>query len=123
MKNYLISHKNELIRVALFSLVAFLAIQVIVAVVPSAVFCDDLFTTAETSLGDFQSKLVSLSLAIFPVATIIVLILFATTHNEKKMGLYKGIFLTICFVTLLILLVNGGYVLNLIKDLVNFADK
>lgn len=123
MKKYLISHKNDLFRVAMWSIIALLAINAVSAFAPVAVFCDDLFTTAESSLGDFQKKLVSLSKAIFPVAMIITLILFATTHNEKKMGIYKGILITICGVTGLILLVDGGYILNFIKDLVNFADK
>ncbi len=123
MKKYLISHKNDLFRVAMWSIIALLAINAVCAFVPVAAFCDDLFTTAESSLGDFQKKLVSLSKAIFPVAMIITLILFATTHNEKKMGIYKTILITICCVTGLILLVDSGYILNFIKDLVNFADK
>ncbi len=123
MKKYLISHKNDLFRVAMWSIIALLAINAVSAFAPVAAFCDDLFTTAESSLGDFQKKLVSLSKAIFPVAMILTLILFATTHSEKKMGIYKGILITICGVTGLILLVDGGYILNFIKDLVNFADK
>ncbi len=123
MKKYLISHKNDLFRVAMWSIIALLAINAVSAFAPVAAFCDDLFTTAESSLGDFQKKLVSLSKAIFPVAMIITLILFATTHNEKKMGIYKTILITICCVTGLILLVDSGYILNFIKDLVNFADK
>ena len=123
MKKYLISHKNDLFRVAMWSIIALLAINAIGAFAPVAAFCDDLFTTAEASLGDFETKLVNLCMALFPVAAIVVLILFLTTHNDKKMAMYKGIFITICVVTGAILLVHGGYVLNFIKELVNFADK
>lgn len=118
MKNFIRVNRNEIVRVALLSLAAVLCVMAFNAFCPGLAFCNDLFDTAETSLGDLQSKIVNLSFAIFPVALIVLLVLIAVTHNEKKISLYRSLLITVCIVEGAILLVNNGYVLSLIKELV-----
>lgn len=118
MKNFLKINRNEIIRVALMSLAAVLCAMAFNAFCPELSFCAELFDTAETSLNDLKTKIVELSFAIFPVALIVLLVLIAITHNEKKIALYRSLLITVCIVEGAILLVSRGVVLDLIKELV-----
>lgn len=118
MKEFLKNNKNELIKVSLLSLCTILCLAALTYFLPTPVFCD-LFSEAKEITESTQDKIVDLAIAICPLALIVVLVLMLTTHNDKKLSVYKSIAITILVVFFLILLVDKGLVTDFIQNLVD----
>lgn len=76
---------------------------------------DDLFGTLETVAKDAQDKLVDFCLAICPLALIVTCLLAYFTHEDRRFAALIKIGTTIVVVTALVLIINSGTVVELIK--------
>lgn len=79
---------------------------------------DKLEENAVDTISDVQETVVNVSLALFPVSLILGLVILYFTHDERKIGLTVKICLTICIVTGLIILINAGVALDIIKSFI-----
>ncbi|MBO5371752.1 MAG: hypothetical protein J6A75_03425 [Lachnospiraceae bacterium] len=84
---------------------------------------DTLEKNAEDAISDVQDFLVKISFALFPVALIVGLLALFFTHDERKISLTVKICGTILVVTALIIFINGGHALNLVKEFTENAFK
>lgn len=77
---------------------------------------DDLFGTLKTVAGKAQDKLVDFCLAICPLALIVTCFLAYFTHEDRRFAALIKIGTTVVVVTALVLIINSGTVVELIKS-------
>lgn len=76
---------------------------------------DDLFGSLKNVAKDAQAELVDFCLAICPLALIVTCLLAYFTHEDKRFAALIKIGTTIVVVTALVLIINSGTVVELIK--------
>lgn len=104
------------LKVCVCAALAFAFVIVITQIMPSMTWCEDLFTKTEGVLGDTQSKLVHLAMAIFPVSLIVLILTLFFTKDERKIGIVGKACIVVCVAAVLIMLVDAGLVLQTLKD-------
>lgn len=128
--------KKNILKKIFLALVMSMLLCVTVASVITPVYADEtsteasggptsvseLETKATSSIGSLQKSLVNVCLAICPLSLIIALALMLFTHDDRKISGYIKICITICVVTALILLVNSGAVVSIIKDFIGITN-
>jgi len=71
------------------------------------VFCDGLFESAESAAGEATTSVISLALAVMPLAIAVVGVLLIITHDEKRIGQLKGILKTLLIAFLVLWVANN----------------
>lgn len=89
--------------------------QMITSVMPTTVFCDDLFEKGTDIVKSGQSTLVSFAMALAPLALILICVLSMVTHNEKKLAWLMNLGKVVLIASILILVINSGIVIDTIK--------
>lgn len=102
--------------------------------IPHSVFCNgegdkltpitdstDIVETGVKAFGSVQSWLVSLSVSAFPVSLIVILFCLFFVHDTRKISGLLVVAGIVCLATFLILVVNAGAALELIKSLANLV--
>ena len=79
----------------------------------------NLATAADTAIDGVQETIVSIALSLVPLAIIIALVGMLITHDPKKIKALVSICGTVVVVCALIMIVNGGTVVNIIEEFVN----
>lgn len=69
------------------------------------------------AISSVQKTIVTIALAVGPLAIIVCLVLMLFTHDERKIAALTKAAVTILIVLVLILFVNGNQLIALIKDL------
>lgn len=81
----------------------------------------DIVETGVQAFGSVQSWLVSLSMSAFPVSLIVILFCLFFVHDTRKVSGLLVIAGIVCLATFLILVINAGAALELIKSLANLV--
>ena len=79
----------------------------------------NLATAADTAIGGVQETIVSIAMSVVPLAIIIALVGMLITHDPKKIKALVSVCGTVIVVCALIMIVNGGTVVNIIEEFVN----
>lgn len=77
---------------------------------------DDLFGTLEKAAGKAQDRIVQFCMAICPLALIVTCLLAYFTHEDRRFAALIKIGTTIVVVTALVLIINNGVVVDLLKE-------
>lgn len=80
----------------------------------------DVIASGVNALNTLTGKMTAVSLALFPLALILICVILAITHDAKKVaGLIWSLGI-ICVATFIVILANNGTALELIKQLASF---
>ena len=80
----------------------------------------DVIASGVNALNTLTGKMTAVSLALFPLALILICVILAITHDPKKVaGLIWSLGI-ICVATFIVILANNGTALELIKQLASF---
>lgn len=90
--------------------------QMFISVMPTTIFCGDLFDKGQEIIGQGQQTLVSLAMALCPLALILICVLSMVTHNEKKLAWLMNLGKVVLVASILILIINSGAVVTTLKS-------
>lgn len=118
-KNFKFIDKKKALTFVLVGVLVGLVAAVIINILPQSTMANDLFTTAEETIGGIQTKVVKVILALIPLAIIILLACIMLTHNEKKISGYIQIIIIILVAAVCVFLVANNVVIDFLKEWFN----
>lgn len=119
IKNFKFIDKKQALTFVLVGVLVGLVAAVIINILPQSTMANDLFTTAEETIGGIQTKVVKVILALIPLAIIILLACIMLTHNEKKISGYIQIIIIIIVAAVCVFLVANNVVIDFLKEWFN----
>jgi len=106
---------TQTLKLTLCVLCCFALTQMLTSVIPTFVLCDDLFGKGEEIINSGREKLVKLSMALCPLALILVCVLSMTTHNERKLAWLMNLGKIVLVATALILIIDSDIVIETLQ--------